>query len=72
MNKYSVSFNSNGNRYARLDNVELVEEDYWLLCKYNRVDESLTVILSTYIDNPELVGNILEKIRHTIHCGGWT
>lgn len=72
MSKYITSFNSNGSHYDRLDNIELVGEDYWLLCKYNKVDESLTIILNTYIDNPELVGNILKEIRHTIDCGGWT
>lgn len=74
MSKYNCSFNNNGNRFDKLDNVELFNKDCWLLCKYNKVDESLTVILSTYIDNPdpELVGNILKEIKHTIYCGGWT
>lgn len=72
MNTYMVSFNNNGNRFDKLDNVGFFNKDYWLICKYNKVDESLTVILSTYIDNPELVGNILKEIKHTIDCGGWT
>lgn len=72
MHKYITSFNSDGSRYDRLDNVELLNKDYWLLCKYNKVDESLTTIISTYIDNPELIGNILNEIKHTIDSGGWT
>ena len=72
MNKYITSFNSNGSRYDKLDNLKLVRKDYWLLCKYNKVDESLTIILNTYLDNPELIGNIINEIKHTIDSGGWT
>lgn len=72
MHKYITSFNSDGSRYDRLDNFELSNKDCWLLCKYNKVDESLTIILNTYLDNPELIYNILNEIKHTIACGGWT
>lgn len=65
--KYMTSFNSNGSRYARLDNVEFVRKDYQFICKYNKVDESVTVIFYTDVDSPELIGNILSEIETTIN-----
>lgn len=48
MNKYSISFNSNGSRYERLDGAGFFKKDYWFICEYNKVDESLTVLLYIY------------------------
>lgn len=67
MSKYTTSFNSNGSRYAMLDNVEFVRKDYQFICKYNKVDESVTVIFYTDVDSPELIGNILSEIRNTVN-----
>lgn len=67
MNKYITSFNSNGSRYAILDNVEFVRKDYQFICKYNKVDESVTVIFYTDVDSPELRGNILSEIENIIN-----
>ena len=66
MHKYMFSLNSNGSRYARLDNVEFFKKDYWFICKYNKVDESLTVIFYTDVNSPELIGNIIKEIENTI------
>lgn len=67
MHKYITSFNSNGSRYAILDNVEFVRKDYQFICKYNKVDESVTVIFYTDVDSPELRGNILSEIENIIN-----
>lgn len=67
MSKYITSFNSNGSRYAILDNVEFVRKDYQFICKYNKVDESVTVIFYTDVDSPELRGNILSEIENIIN-----
>lgn len=72
MGQHSVSFNSDGSRYDRLDGAEFFKKDYYLLCKSTKVDESLTIILNTYLDSPELIGKILSEIKHTIASGGWT
>lgn len=66
MNQYSISFNSNGSRYDRLDNFKLSKKDYQFICKYNKIDESVTVIFYTDVNNPKLIGNILKEIKHTI------
>lgn len=66
MLKYITSFNSDGSRYDRLDGIEFFKKDYHFICKYNKVDESVTVMIFTDIDNPELIGNILKEIKHTI------
>lgn len=65
--KYMTSFNDDGNHYDRLDNVEFVRNDYQFICKYNEVDESVTVIFYTDVDSPELRGNILSEIENIIN-----
>lgn len=72
MNKYTTSFNSNGSHYDKLDGVRFFKKDYQFICKYNRVDKSVTVIFYTDVDSPELIGNILNEIKHTIDSGGET
>lgn len=72
MSKYSISFNSNGSRYARLDGAGFFKKDYWFICEYNKVDESLTVLLYIYSNTSKQIGNILNEIKHTIDCGGET
>lgn len=67
MSKYNISFNSNGSRYDKLDNIEFVRKDYQFICKYNKVDDSVTVIFYTDVDSPELIGNILSEIKNTIN-----
>lgn len=71
MNKYMFSLNSDGSRYDKLDGIGFFRKDYHFICKYNKVDESLTVMFWTRADNPELIGNILKEIKHTIDSGGW-
>lgn len=66
MNKYITSLNSGRSRYARLDGFRYFNKDYWFICKYNRVDESLTVIFWTSADSPELIANILIEIKNII------
>ena len=66
MHEYSYSLNSNGSRYARLDNIGFFRKDYHFICKYNKVDESLTVMFWTRADNPELIADMLIEIKNTI------
>lgn len=66
MNKYITSLNSERSRYARLDGFRYFNKDYRFICKYNRVDESLTVIFWTSADSPELIANILIEIKNII------
>lgn len=66
MSKYTTSFNSNGSRYDRLDGIGFHRKDYFFICKYNKVDESLTVLFYTDIKSPELIANILLEIKNTI------
>lgn len=67
MSKYSISFNSDGSRYDRLDGIEFHRKDYFFICKYNKVDESLTVIFYTDVKSPELIANMLIEIKNTIN-----